>query len=194
MQLDEFQEQVKRLADNYGSRVYPPERTKIYFRVFCRHDISIFSESVDDLIANNRSAPMLQEITDAIQEVLSRKRTSEAQTQRSLLETFDDLTENHTSLESKDFARACTELLKRKLKGEFSTAQWSQACDYLDDCAAGLNPGMCKACDNTGYLLFPKNRCLTRCWCKYGAAAVSTVSNSKHAYSIPVAQKKDEVG
>jgi hypothetical protein len=66
MTQEEFQKQIKRLADVYGERNYPPERAKMIWRKLGHYHEKVFNEAVDTVIADNAQAPMLTKLREAV--------------------------------------------------------------------------------------------------------------------------------
>jgi len=73
--LDEFKIQLKRLKDQFGEKTYSDERAAVLFQSLKQIFLDRFKAAVDYLLLNERQAPMLPQIWNAIN---SAKQSEEA--------------------------------------------------------------------------------------------------------------------
>lgn len=75
MDLDHFRKQAARLRAQWRSS-YSDERLNLFWKCFKHEENEVFADAVTDLILNRRQAPMLEELTQAVEEAKKRVRAS----------------------------------------------------------------------------------------------------------------------
>lgn len=91
MTFDDFKQQIGRLSSVYGDRHYPIERSEQIWNRFKFANINLFTEVVDELIADSAHAPMLSKFVDAYRMVKSRHPEISNDPYQSLRDKFDHL-------------------------------------------------------------------------------------------------------
>ena len=175
MTAENFRLQIERLSKVYNSKntkYYEGERVGLFWKAFQHTDDMVFAEAVDDLIANRKSAPMLDDIEEAVQEARVRDRQRRQVPSRNQIQMLQDASNAATDPKVKEFSRACIKLLHDKVTGRITKEQFLQGCDMMDRAAIQGRQGMCARCCNTGFLLV-RNKdydYLHRCGCQEGRA------------------------
>ena len=131
MDLSTYDIEMQRLMSQWPHS-YSEQRRKIFFnalRDVSNHD---FREAVTQCLATCRSAPLLGELTEAVQvartNYMQQKRMDDAA--RSM---FDGIPETHWA--DKEFKDRCAQLLNDKLNKKITLEQFYQGCDLLDQAA-----------------------------------------------------------
>ncbi len=166
-----FAKQIERLRGTYGERAYPKERMSLFWLAFERVTDEVFSEAVDELIATNRSAPLLREIESAVSEAKVRDAERRRLSGAGYLETLRDAQAKAPNQQTKEFAKGCVDLVTRLTSRKISKEHFLQACDMLDLAAREMNRGFCGKCGGDGYvraLNTKQNEILHLCDCPTG--------------------------
>jgi hypothetical protein len=130
-----FLAQADRMKRVWGERNYPEERLKIFWRAFQSGTTDqVFSDALDELIANSRYAPMLDDLSKAVEQAKIRQYSNRGM--GGFIETLDAAARNNKSADP-EFVAACMKLLRQYLgrKPEITKDQFEQGCGYLDEVA-----------------------------------------------------------
>lgn len=104
----------------------------IFWRTFQTTNDDTFTSAIDELIAYHRSSPMVEEVAKAIDTAKKRERASRDES-ASLLTTLKQASQKSPN---KEYARMCVSLIEKKFKGELTTEQFFEGCNYLEKVAA----------------------------------------------------------
>jgi hypothetical protein len=170
---DKFNEQVARLKRTYGDKQYPAERVKLIFIGLKSLTDEKFQDIVSEAIANNRSAPMLKELS----ELAARpSRADEVHRGNSNYGTLELLKKTADRAPNKEFANMCVKHVANYQAKRISKAEFLQGCDEIDKMAAqierGYDGGRCLKCEDVGWRQIENDngtRVLYRCTCPIGS-------------------------
>lgn len=148
MTKETFQKQIERLQANYRETDYKEERVALFWRALEKTDDHVFTEAIDELIANKRSSPMLQEISEAVDE--ARRRDAERRAiwarddaakrgRGGIMGVLEDLADRESL---GGFARDCIAMLKDKIDRKLpaDSDEWQGKLALLDEAARQM-PG-----------------------------------------------------
>jgi hypothetical protein len=131
MDTNFFEDQIKRLKLQWPNS-YSPERLKVFFNAL--RDVSNydFRDAVTYCLANQRSAPMLSELTEAIAKAKSiyfeQKRIDELKK-----DSFLNIENNGGA--DPEFVAKCKELITAFWDKKITKKQFDEGCDLLDQAA-----------------------------------------------------------
>jgi hypothetical protein len=125
----------------WGERNYPQERQTVFWRAFQKVTDEDFTAAVDELIANHRNPPMLDDLNKAVE--ITRARSQQARVQtvtgggvNAVLNSAQD----RASYTDPDFVRACRKHLGQFQLKKITQEQFNEGCDRIDELADRLNP------------------------------------------------------
>lgn len=124
-----YKQQIERLK-NQWPQAYSEERMVIFYNAF--RDVSNFDfrDAVTECLSTNRSAPLLPELTLAIEKArinyFQQKRIEEEKLSRGMFGL-----ENNGAADP-DFAKKCVELFKQFDERKITREQFDQGCDLLE--------------------------------------------------------------
>lgn len=138
MNESQFKAQIERLCTQWPS-AYGGERLKIFWTAFRDADADVFSEAVSYCLATQRAAPLIEEITRAV-ETAKNRANSARMSGNALLNVLGDAARNARGWADKDYVRACMTHLKNFLVtgSKMTRAQFDEGCDELDKLARML--------------------------------------------------------
>lgn len=142
MQARTFQEEMMRLKSVYGERLYPEERMRVIWRTFQNEPDVVFIDAVEFMIASCRSAPMMKEMHDCVNEARNAKKERDRQASSGLGGPFGDTVYNPALYSD---SRVRERIQGRiKLAVDYSNRlltkkQFDEGCDFYDR-AAGFDP------------------------------------------------------
>lgn len=192
MEEEVFQKQVERLRANYGERAYLEERTTLFWKALKATSDHIFVAAVDELIANARAAPMLKELSKAIDEARAAdaaERADWARTDASrrgregLLGVLEDAVEKSEA--ARQYGSECVALLKQKLSGAIPRDDFYATVEMLGTVVPNVK---CRLCRDQGVLVTDGVR---RCKCLAGqriserAFAATRTDGAREYVTIP---------
>lgn len=73
MTATEFGQQIDRLKAKFGNRPYEGETVQLLWKRFTLVDLAIFTEAVNQMLLNERSAPMLPKFEEVITKLTEKK-------------------------------------------------------------------------------------------------------------------------
>jgi hypothetical protein len=88
--LDEFRYQIDRLVETYGKDKYPKTRVHLFWECLRNESPVTLEKAVSRLIAESRTAPMLQDLSLEIREDHARQRQRRAQSETEKPSDFSD--------------------------------------------------------------------------------------------------------
>ncbi len=135
MTAEKFNEQVLRLTEVFGATHYTAPRLKVILTSVKHIRDDHFERTITRLIATKRTAPLVTEITEAYEAILSedRQRSRENAPTVGMLGQLQEAARRTTA--DKDFVKACMKLLEDKLDGRITHDQFLQGCGLLDEAA-----------------------------------------------------------
>lgn len=138
MNQTEFTEQIKRLESQWP-HTYGSERKAMLFFAFRNEPAEIFRDAVSDSLLIYRAAPLLEELSKAIEKSKVRH-AQERQTNyfSGMYDTLKKLSERSTKADP-DFVRTCLSLLDKKLSRRLTQAEWEDGCRSLDSLAKTIS-------------------------------------------------------
>lgn len=142
MTQEAFKLQMQRLIDCYGERSYPTERVKLIYNAIKKLPDLWLENAVSYFIGNNRQAPMLKEFNDEALDYEKRSRENSAIGNFS--NPLEYMFKAAKYVPNAEFAQESLKLLRKKLSGEITKAQFAEGCDLLDQAA--------KLCEGGGRL------------------------------------------
>jgi hypothetical protein len=151
MTPQEFQSQVNRLESQWPHS-YGEERKALLWAAFSDVGVLEFKEAVSSCIANLRGAPLLDELSKAVETAKVRAHSYRPQTG---FWGVMKQAEWNNKISSKDHVAACLKLLSDFMAKRLTKEQFIQGCDYLDQAAAIANPKS-TAVVGRGYKYSPK--------------------------------------
>lgn len=138
MNENEFEAQIKRLRTQWPNS-YGSERMEGLWSAFKGVSSSVFGEAISDCIANQRSAPLLSELSKAVETAKVRESSFRFDRSHSPLDAMQGAADSNKTADP-EFVKACMKLLKDKLDGRISHDNFLQGCNLLDEAARILNP------------------------------------------------------
>lgn len=182
MNNEAFLKQIERLRTQYGDKTYSKERVALFWKAFQHTEETVFVEAMDDLIANRRLAPMLEDLEKAVRE--SKNRDSERRNRSAALpvdfvETLQDAQKRTQDPQVREFASRCVGYVKdlTAVPPRLNRRQFEEACDLLDQTAEIMNPRNCSKCSE-GYVFVevkPGYEAVYRCHCAKGRVRQSEI-------------------
>ena len=148
MNIDVFSEQVRRLKDVYGDKNYSKERYTLFWNSFKAVRDEIFIAAVDDLIGNQKFAPLFKEITDAI--TSAEKRDWELR-----INSYRGLENAVVQNSDPEFVKVCMKVINDAVRNKLTKKQHDEAMVYIDTYCDALEKQsgkhFCKKCENSGF-------------------------------------------
>lgn len=136
----EFYTQVKRLQTQWPNS-YGTERVKLLWDTYWKEPVGRFENAITYCLVSCRAAPLASEIESALDA------TKSAELQSKLYDGFgkastesilaDAARANKTA--DSEFVKECTKLLRDKLNGKITHAQFLEGCGWLDTAAKNYN-------------------------------------------------------
>lgn len=132
MDINFFDVEMGRLKNQWPN-AYSAERIKILFNAFRNVANFDFRDAVTDCIANCKGAPLLKELTEAVERAranyFNNKRIDEASQRNAFLNIPD------SGACDVEFKNKCVELYNAFMDKKISGEQFYQGCDLLDQAA-----------------------------------------------------------
>lgn len=143
MEHAHFEKEIKRLSETYGDRMYGKERQLLLFRCVQKMPNDWMTDSVNYFIASSRSAPLLKEFNEQMEDHSQRSRERYMHGNPGLPTRMNansplEILEKAAAIspESKDFAKFCVEAIKQKVSGKVSKEQfWKEVMPMIDQTA-----------------------------------------------------------
>ncbi len=149
MNIDFFADQVRRLKDTFGDKYYSKERYTLFWNTFRNEREDIIKLAVDNLICNQKFAPLLKEISEAVE--LAHQQDREFRL-RSFREP--DLNEMVKTSHNPEFAKLCNSIIQKCVSGQMEKPEYADAMKYIDTYCDSLEKAegrnYCKKCGDTG--------------------------------------------
>lgn len=143
MTQNTYQQQIRRLASNWGEHHYKAERVSLFWKAFEQVPDAVFAAAVDLLIAEQRSPPMLKEISQAVEQA---KVTSNMGRMggNAFANVLGEAMDNNKAAHP-EFVQACLDLFRKRYcerdpRKRYSSEQFNQGLDYLDALANRFSP------------------------------------------------------
>jgi len=131
-----YKQQIERLKSQWP-HAYSEERMIVLFNAFKNVANFDFRDAVTECIANCKGAPLLKELTEAIERAranyFNNKRIDEA-TQR---DAFLNIPDSGTA--DREFKNKCVELYNSFMDKKITREQFYQGCDLLDQASKLYN-------------------------------------------------------
>lgn len=137
MEQNFFRDQMRRLVETYGERNYPTERVELIWKAFHMLPSSAFEAVVTECIANHRSAPMVNDLNKAANEL--RVREAQNRTQNSGNPFTLVLGEAAGKSANTEYSGFCMQIINKKLDGKMDNQQWDDATTYLQNWADSVD-------------------------------------------------------
>lgn len=138
-----YQQQVRRLQSNWGEHQYKAERVSLFWKAFEQVSDQVFVAAVDILIAEQRSPPMLKEISQAVEQA---KLTANSGRMggNAFANVLGDLVETNKTA-SPELVQAKLELFRRRYcekdpAKRYTAEQFHQGLDYFESLDRKFSP------------------------------------------------------
>jgi hypothetical protein len=132
MNENHFKAEIKRLCSQWPNS-YGTERLNLLWGAFRDVPESAFTDAVTDCLLNQRSAPLVDELSKAAE--LAKTRASSARISGNAFANVLGEAATHTGHAEPDYVRACMAHLNRFLHKQITRAEFDEGCDRLDDLA-----------------------------------------------------------
>lgn len=129
MEKIQFDVQMLRLKDQWPSS-YSDERMKLMYQVFKDVGYQDFKEAIDDLLMTQRGAPLVDEITKAVQLAKNRYFERLRAKDASILGMMQQAQEVNTTADPA-FVADCMNLLEQYYTKKITYKEFEQGCDLL---------------------------------------------------------------
>lgn len=129
MEKIQFDVQMLRLKDQWPSS-YSDERMKLMWQAFKDVGYQDFKEAVDDLLMTQRGAPLLDEISKAVQQAKNRYFERLRAKDASILGMMQQAQEVNTTADPA-FVADCVNLLEQYYTKKITYKEFEQGCDLL---------------------------------------------------------------
>lgn len=129
MERPHFNAQIGRLRTQWPNS-YGAERTISLFEAFKDVSNTTFAEAISDCIANSRNAPLLTELTKAV-EIAKVRENSYRGGNFTFQSTLTKAATNNRVADP-DFVKACVKLNNDFQAKKITREQFLQGCDWLD--------------------------------------------------------------
>ena len=136
MTEETFQKEIKRLQEIYGPKLYPAPRLKIFWDAFRHEDNYAFSQAITHCIAMKKTAPMFQDISEAL--IQTRKEASMRRFQPLQGNEIGDMMNHAAKANTKadpDFVKMCMDQWSKFLRREKPTSELFKECDDIQKLA-----------------------------------------------------------
>jgi hypothetical protein len=160
--LDQFKNQLQRLANTFGAKNYPEERAMVFWKEFKYTDFNLFQEAVSRAIAEELRAPMISKLRDLVSGVRQEHYAKQKQKHKQEAEEFF-----HSGFDQVDINFIVQTTLQR-MSGKVPDRDWSE---FLQTVKTMGNTGpqkLCPHCDN-GIVVTRDNFAFV-CFCDLGLA------------------------
>lgn len=127
-----YNTQIERLETQWPNS-YGEERKAILWVAFKDTSNAVFAEAVSECIASHRAAPLLPDLSKAV-EIAKTRENSYRGGAGSVWGVVQQAAKQNKSA-SPEFVKACTKLLREKLDGKITHKQFLEGCDLLDEAA-----------------------------------------------------------
>lgn len=131
MTKDCYQEQIKRMVETWGERSYLSPRIALFWRAFQETSNDVFVTAVDELIANSRKPPMLQELSAAVEQAKLKLYRHHQMPNSGIFDIMENAARNN-KVADPEFVSKCLEIARDRINYKMTKEQFAQACDYLD--------------------------------------------------------------
>jgi hypothetical protein len=144
MRQEVYQQQITRLAKNWGEHNYKAERASLFWKAFNSVADDVFEAAVDLLIAEQRTAPMLKEISAAVERAKVTA-NSARMAGNAFANVLGELIDKNQAAHPEHIG-ACIELFKKRYcerdpAKRYSPEQFAQGLEYLEELEKQFNPG-----------------------------------------------------
>ena len=129
MDRSQFEMQMQRLRDQWPN-AYSNERLKLLWMAFKDIGGMDFQEAVDDLLMTQRGAPLVDEISKAVQSAKNRYFERQRMKEASILGMMQEAAEINTTADPA-FVEDCINLLEQYLSKKITYKEFEQGCDLL---------------------------------------------------------------
>jgi hypothetical protein len=129
MDRSQFEMQMQRLKDQWPN-AYSNERLKLLWMAFKDIGGMDFQEAVDDLLMTQRGAPLVDEISKAVQSAKNRYFERQRMKEASVLGMMHQAAEANTTADPA-FVEDCINLLEQYLSKKITYKEFEQGCDLL---------------------------------------------------------------
>ena len=129
MDRSQFELQMQRLKDQWPA-AYSNERLKLLWMAFKDIGGMDFQEAVDELLMTQRGAPLLEEISKAVQLAKNRYFERMKAKDASILQMMHDAAEVNTTADPA-FVQDCLNLLDQFHSKKITRKEFEQGCDLL---------------------------------------------------------------
>ena len=129
MDRSQFEMQMQRLKDQWPN-AYSNERLKLLWMAFKDIGGMDFQEAVDDLLMTQRGAPLVDEISKAVQSAKNRYFERQRMKEASVLGMMHQAAEANTTADPA-FVEDCINLLEQYLSKKITYKDFEQGCDLL---------------------------------------------------------------
>lgn len=175
MTFEQFQNQVKRLANTFGAKNYPEERITVFWKEFKYTDYNLFQEAISRAIAEELRAPMISRLRDFVSVV--RQEYYSKQKERNKKEAEDFF---HSTFDSVDVNFIVQTTIQR-MSGKVPDGDWSEFLHNIRSMASSRGPQpACKHCDNG--VVVTRDSYAYVCFCDLGMARTERYPR----YTMPV--------
>jgi len=146
MTLPEFKEQIGRLKKIFGDKYYPNDRMQLMYECYKSTKYSYFEAAINYLVLNSRRAPLLEDITKALNRNVARRYSSGSLKNDTdiKIRDFSDVLNIPGETSNPEFVQTCKAHLKNYWNGKIDLKQFLQGCDELDEMADRINPNAAK--------------------------------------------------
>jgi hypothetical protein len=129
MDRSQFEMQMQRLRDQWPN-AYSNERLKVLWMAFKDIGGMDFQEAIDDLLMTQRGAPLVDEISKAVQSAKNRYFERQRMKEASVLGMMQQAAEVNTTADPA-FVDDCINLLEQYLSKKLPTKEFELGCDLL---------------------------------------------------------------
>ena len=134
----EFDAQIARLESQWRG-TYGQERRALLFSAFRNVPPEDFRDAVEQCLATQRAAPLLDVLTVEVDRAKTRRMQNGYRAAGGFYETVADAAKSNQRAD-REFVRACLQLLRDKLGRKLTMEQFQQGCDMLDQVADQISP------------------------------------------------------
>ena len=132
---DQFHLELERLRTQWPNS-YGKEREALLFRAFRDVNADELREAVTDCLSSCRQAPLVAELTKAVEAARNRSRERRWRGDGGLLSVMERAAENNRTA-SPEHVRKCVELVRGKIDGRLTATQFDEGVRLLE-IASGL--------------------------------------------------------
>lgn len=108
----------------------------MFWRAYKTERSEDFTDAVSELIANNRSAPLFKELSEATEKIKTRRFGQRAGGLTGVI-PVDLLSRAATTgtKANRTYVEECLKLLRDKIEGKINPVQFEEGCQYLEEVA-----------------------------------------------------------